>query len=80
VHLVNKDQLDILSTLRASVNEDKVGLEADIERLKSNLKELSEKNRMQLDQINTLLMDKVTLQTEGLGQRERMLDRERDFK
>ena len=80
MHLVNKDQLDILSSLRASVNEDKVGLEADLERLKNSLKDLSERNKMQLEQINTLLMDKVTLQSEGIGQRERMLDRERDFK
>jgi protein HOOK3 len=80
VHLVNKDQLDILSTLRASVNEDKVGLETDIERLRNNLKELSERNKMQMEQINGLLMEKVTLQSEGIGQREKMLDRERDFK
>src|ERR1700754_145116 len=80
VHLVNKDQLDILSTLRASVNEDKIGLEADIERLRKNLKDLSERNKMQMEQINGLLMEKVTLQSESIGQRERMLDRERDFK
>ncbi|EGN96139.1 hypothetical protein SERLA73DRAFT_185718 [Serpula lacrymans var. lacrymans S7.3] len=79
LNLVNKDQLDILSTLRESVNEDKVGLEADMDRLKNQIKELNEKNRMQLEQVNALLLEKVNLQSEGIGQREKMLQRERDF-
>ncbi|KAF7311669.1 hypothetical protein MKEN_01070500 [Mycena kentingensis (nom. inval.)] len=77
--LVNKDQLDILATLRDSVNEDKIGLEADVEKLKQQNKELSDKNRMQLEQVNALLLEKVTLQSEGIGHREKMLQRERDF-
>ncbi|KAJ7445821.1 HOOK protein-domain-containing protein [Mycena galericulata] len=77
--LVNKDQLDILATLRESVNEDKVGLEADVERLKQQNKELGDKNRMQLEQVNALLLEKVNLQSEGIGHREMMLQRERDF-
>ncbi|TFK42805.1 HOOK protein-domain-containing protein [Crucibulum laeve] len=77
--LVNKDQLDILATLRESVNEDKAGLEADVERLKKQNKDLSDKNRMQLEQVNVLLLEKVTLQSEGIGHREKMLQRERDF-
>jgi protein HOOK3 len=80
VSLVDKDQLEIISTLRASVSEDKIGLEATIERLQNNFKELSEKNKMQLEQINSLLMEKVNLQTESIGQRDKMLERERDFK
>jgi protein HOOK3 len=79
VNLVNKDQLDILKTLRESVNEDKVSLEADVGRLANQVKDLNEKNRMQLEQVNTLLLEKVNLQSEGIGQRERMLQRERDF-
>ena len=77
--LVNKDQLDILANLRDSVNEDKIGLEADIEKLRKQNKELSEKNHMQLEQVNALLLEKVTLQSEGIGHREKMLQRERDF-
>ncbi|KAF8964103.1 HOOK protein-domain-containing protein [Flammula alnicola] len=77
--LVNKDQLDILASLRESVNEDKVGLEVDVERLKKQNRELSEKNHMQLEQVNALLLEKVNLQSEGIGQREKMLQRERDF-
>jgi protein HOOK3 len=34
---------------------------------------------MQLEQINELLMEKVNLQSEGIGHREKMLQRERDF-
>ncbi|KAL4074574.1 HOOK protein-domain-containing protein [Scleroderma yunnanense] len=79
LNLVNKDQVDILASLRESVNEDKAGLEAEAERLKKQIKELTEKNRMQLEHVNTLLLEKVNLQSEGIGQRERMLQRERDF-
>jgi protein HOOK3 len=79
VNLVNKDQLDILKTLRESVNEDKAGLEADVGRLTNQVKDLSDKNWMQLEQVNTLLLEKVNLQSDGIGQRERMLQRERDF-
>ena len=77
VTLVNRDQLDILKTLRDSVNEDKVELEAEVDRLRNQVKELSDKNKMQLEQINGLLLEKVNLQSEGIDQRDRMLQRER---
>ncbi|CAL1703947.1 unnamed protein product [Somion occarium] len=77
LNLVNKDQLDILATLRESVNEDKAGLEAEVGQLLEQIKELSDKNKMQLEQINGLLLEKVNLQSEGLDQRDRMLQRER---
>lgn len=76
---MNKDQLDILANLRDSVNEDKASLEADVERLNKKNKELSEKNRMQLEHINGLLLEKVNMQTEGIGHREKLLQRERDL-
>jgi hypothetical protein len=79
VTLVNKDQLDILASLRESVNEDKAGMEADLERMKTQLKDLQDKSKMQLEQINGLLLEKVSLQGDGIDQRERMLARERDF-
>jgi hypothetical protein len=79
VNLVNKDQLDILATLRESVIEDKAGLEADMQRLKKQIRDLNDKNRMQLEQVNVLLLEKVNMQNEGIGQREKMLRRERDF-
>lgn len=77
--MVNKDQLDILASLRESVNEDKAGLETDIEKLKKANKELSDKNRMQLEQVNVLLLERVNMQSESIGHREKMLQRERDF-
>lgn len=61
------------------MNEDKIALEADVDRLNKQNKELAEKNRMQLEQVNALLLEKVTLQSEGIGHREKMLQRERDF-
>ncbi|KAI1790752.1 HOOK-domain-containing protein [Ganoderma leucocontextum] len=75
--LVNRDQLDILKTLRESVDEDKAELEAEVERLRTLIKELSDKNKMQLEQVNGLLLEKVNLQSEGIDQRDRMLQRER---
>jgi protein HOOK3 len=65
--------------LRDSVNQDKTGLEQDMERLRAQIKELGDKNRMQLEQINALLLEKVSLQSDGIGQREKMIQRERDF-
>ena len=79
VNLVNKDQLDILATLRESVNEDKASLESDVTRLSNQISELNEKNRMQLEQVNALLLEKVNLQSEGIGQRERLLQHERNL-
>lgn len=79
MNLINKDQVDILASLRESVSEDKAFLEAETDRLKKQIKELGEKNRMQLEQVNVLLLEKVNLQSEGIGQREKMLQRERDI-
>ncbi|TRM59417.1 HOOK-domain-containing protein [Schizophyllum amplum] len=79
LNLVNKDQLDILATLRESVNEDKTGLEVELDKLRNHNKELADKNRMQLEQVNALLLEKISMQGEGISQRERMLQRERDF-
>ena len=50
-----------------------------MERLRVQIKELGDKNRMQLEQINVLLLEKVSLQSDGIGQREKMIQRERDF-
>lgn len=80
MNLVNKDQLEILSALRESVNEDKAEIEADMLKLQNQIKELSDKNKMQLEQINGLLLEKINLQSEGIGQREKMLERERNFR
>jgi len=77
VTLVNKDQLDILASLRESVNEDKAEIEADLKKIKSQLKEANDKNKMQLEQINILLLEKVGLQGDGIDVREKMLARER---
>ena len=80
VTLVNKDQLDILASLRESVNEDKAEMEADLTKIKNQLKEANDKNKMQLEQINILLLEKVNLQGDSIDVRERMLTRERDLR
>ncbi len=71
--LVNKDQVDILHSLRASVDADKDELEAHIKKLKTELSSMGEQNRMYMAQVNALLMEKVDLQAEGIGQRDEAL-------
>lgn len=96
VNLVNKDQLDILRSLRTSVSVEKDALAKELERVKVSLQLADDKAKMQMSQVrgrnrfvgrikadsrlqvNTLLMEKVSLQSEGIGQRERMLERERE--
>jgi len=68
-----------LASLRESVNEDKSGLEAELQIHQNQIRDLKEKTKMQLEQINSLLMEKVTLQGESIGQREKLLARERDM-
>ncbi|KAG1868746.1 HOOK-domain-containing protein [Suillus tomentosus] len=79
LNLVNKDQVDILASLRESLKEDKAGMEADMNRLKNQIRELNEKNKMLLEQVNGLLLEKATLQSDGIGQRDKMIQRERIF-
>lgn len=79
MNLVNKDQLEILAALRESVNEDKCGLETEVKKLQDQVRDLKEKNKMQLEQVNALLMEKVSLQSDSMTQREKMLERERTF-
>jgi protein HOOK3 len=80
VNLVNKDQVDILASLRASVGVEKEALTKQVDAIQAQLKEAELKNQMQLSQINTLLMDKATLQTDSIEQRERALQREKDVR
>lgn len=80
VNLVNKDQVEMLADVRASVEGNNAELRSDMEKLRQQVKDLSDKNKMQLEQINGLLMEKVSMQSEGIGQRERMLERERNFR
>lgn len=75
--LVNKDQVDILHSLRASMDADKDELEAHVKKLKAELASVSEQNRMYMAQVNALLLEKVDLQAEGIGQRDEALKRER---
>jgi protein HOOK3 len=79
VTLVNKDQLDVLRELRASVDQEKSGLESDTSRLRSELQETKERNHMLVEQVNGLLLDKVSLQTQSIGHRDDALRRERNL-
>lgn len=75
--LVDKDQVEILQSLRESVSIEKNALETELSRLRSELRTSEDRVKMQMEQVNSLLLEKVELQTEGIGQREKMLERER---
>lgn len=77
VQLVNKDQVDMLASLRASVSQENQGLTLETRRLEEQLVAAAETSRAQDRTINKLLLDKIDLQSDSIGQRERMLERER---
>ncbi|OWT39056.1 hypothetical protein C362_03220 [Cryptococcus neoformans Bt1] len=77
--LVGKDQRDILASLRESVEKDASNLGKEVVELKEQIEALREKDRQNLEEIKTLLKDKVNLQTASIDQRERALEKERVF-
>lgn len=80
VALVNLDQLEALHALRASVSSEKTTLEAQVDRLRSALREAEDKARLQLEQVNRLLSEKVDLQGDGLAVRDRAIEREEELR
>lgn len=79
VLLVNQDQLDVLRQLRTSVDQEKAELHEQNARLRSELSESQDRNDMLVKQVNGLLMDKIDLQSQSIGQREEALKRERNL-
>lgn len=79
MNLVNQDQLSIVNELRASVSNETTALQSQIASVKSQLSSAEETRKMQSSQIQKLLLDKIELQGDSIGQRERMLAREREF-
>jgi protein HOOK3 len=74
--LVDKDKLDMIEEVRSTVNVEKTDLERRLKQAADKVSEHDEQIRMQLSQINTLLLDKVDLQTDGIEQRDGALQRE----
>nr|XP_031860001.1 uncharacterized protein CI109_004608 [Kwoniella shandongensis]KAA5527073.1 hypothetical protein CI109_004608 [Kwoniella shandongensis] len=72
--LVGKDEKDAISALRSSIQSDVQALEANVRDLKEQIGVLKDKDRQHL-----LLMDKVDLQSSGINQRERALEKEKEF-
>ncbi|GAA5909448.1 hypothetical protein JCM6882_002647 [Rhodosporidiobolus microsporus] len=79
LNLVNKDQVDILRELRASVSVEKDALVEEVDRLKKSVRDADEKAKAQAEQVNKLLMEKISLQGDSISQREKELERERDY-
>ena len=67
----------MLASLRASVSQENQGLTLETRQLKEQLVAAAETSRAQDRTINQLLLDKIDLQSDSIGQRERMLERER---
>ncbi|KAG0140160.1 hypothetical protein CROQUDRAFT_665557 [Cronartium quercuum f. sp. fusiforme G11] len=77
--LVGKDQLEILSSLRESVSTEKIGLMNEVERLKNEQNSLRDQMKMKTDQIQSLLLEKINLQSDSIDTRQQMLSREREL-
>ncbi|WVO17785.1 hypothetical protein L204_105483 [Cryptococcus depauperatus] len=77
--LVGKDQREILASLRKSVENDASDLEKERNDLKEQVHILKEKDRHNLEEIKKILVEKIDLQTAGIDQRERALEREKEF-
>ncbi|GAA5927997.1 hypothetical protein JCM10213_000945 [Rhodosporidiobolus nylandii] len=78
LNLVNKDQVDVLRNLRASVSVEKDALGEEVDRLQKGLRDAGEKAKAQAEQVNKLLMEKISLQGESISQREKEIERERE--
>ncbi|GAA5846488.1 hypothetical protein JCM9279_006711 [Rhodotorula babjevae] len=76
--LVDKSQRDILASLRASVSHERDALAAELDGARKALRDAEDKARAHTEQLNALLVDKVRLQGDGIEQRERALERERE--
>lgn len=74
--LIGKDKLEMIEEVRAQVNVEKAELERTMKQLQEDKASKEEQLRMQLSQINTLLMEKVDLQNDSIEQRDGALQRE----
>lgn len=79
MNLVNKDQLEILESLRASVSVEQDKLAEELARARESLKVAEDKAKSHRDEIDKLLREKIELQGEGINQRDKMLEREKEF-
>lgn len=77
--LVGKDQVEILAKLRASVAEEKLGLEENVKSLKTDLAASREEAQKLSSQIQGLLMDKINLMEGGWSAKEDELRKEKEL-
>ncbi|OCF42706.1 hypothetical protein I317_03437 [Kwoniella heveanensis CBS 569] len=77
--LVDKDQAQMLASLRVTVKAESAELEKEVSDLKQEVTKLREKDHQHLEDIKKLLLEKVDLQSAGIDQRERALMKEKEF-
>lgn len=66
----------MIESVRASVNLEKGEMERSLKQMQEDLDRKEEQIRMNVSQINSLLMDKVDLQNDSIEQRDHALQRE----
>ncbi|KAL0249822.1 hypothetical protein I308_103124 [Cryptococcus tetragattii IND107] len=76
---VGKDQRDIIASLREGIEKDASNLGKEVTELKEQIEALREKDRQNLEEIKILLKDKINLQTVSIDQREKALEKEKEF-
>lgn len=59
VTLVSKDQIDILNSLRQSVDEDKLDMGKENDRLKETVRRMEQHEKETLEKMNRMLMERV---------------------
>lgn len=74
--LVDKSQAEMLAEVRKSVSGEQTGLLSERDRLQEELKSARMTASMQLSQINSLLLDKVDLQSQTIAQRDASLSQD----
>ncbi|KAL7423859.1 hypothetical protein Q5752_001444 [Cryptotrichosporon argae] len=77
--VVDKDQRSMLASLRETVKRENIEVDDLVVSLKGQIAELKDKDRVNLEEIRRLLVEKVDLQSAGISQREKALAREMDI-
>ncbi|KAK1927088.1 protein-nucleus import-related protein [Papiliotrema laurentii] len=76
--LVRKDQIEQIAILRQKSDRETKELDGKANRLREEITVLRDKDKSHLEELRGLLLDKVDLQSTGILQRERELERERN--
>ncbi|ORY35634.1 HOOK protein-domain-containing protein [Naematelia encephala] len=77
--LVDKDQQDMLAALKEDVQIQTKELDSQVLEFREQVATLKEKDRLHLEEVKRLLVEKADLQSAGIDQRDIALTREKQF-